>query len=231
MIVILWTGLLAGAIHVLSGPDHLAALAPLSLKARGRAWTVGLRWGLGHSSGVLLVGLVALAVKGLIDIEALSSWGEKLVGVVLIAVGLWGFRSLARDRVHTHVHTHPGEEGAPHLHLHVHHPGEEAADEKPHVHAHTAFFVGTIHGLAGTSHLLGILPALALPGVAGTSAYLLSFVSGSVAGMVAFAAVLGIAPAKPGTRAYTGMLGTASALAIFVGVGWILVPMLGYRLP
>jgi len=53
------TGLLAGGVHVLSGPDHLAAVAPLAVQDRS-AWRSGLRWGLGHSSGVLLVGVLSL---------------------------------------------------------------------------------------------------------------------------------------------------------------------------
>lgn len=231
MVVILGSGLLAGAVHVLSGPDHLAALAPLSLRARRSAWAVGLRWGLGHSSGVLFVGLIAMVLKEFIHLEALSAWGDRLVGVVLIGVGLWGFRSLSRDRVHAHTHTHPGEGGEAHTHVHVHSPGEDHSPTGTHVHGHTAFLVGTLHGLAGTSHLLGVLPALALPSVAGTSIYLLSFAVGSIAAMIAFATVLGVSTARPGTRAYVGLLGSTSALAIFVGVGWIVVPLLGYRLP
>jgi len=52
-------GILAGLLHVFTGPDHLAALAPLSLQAKRRAWAVGFRWGLGHSSGVLVVAAIA----------------------------------------------------------------------------------------------------------------------------------------------------------------------------
>jgi len=61
------TGLLAGAFHVLSGPDHLAAVAPLALSSEGRhAWREGWRWGLGHTAGVIVVALVALALRGLL---------------------------------------------------------------------------------------------------------------------------------------------------------------------
>ena len=54
-------------------------------------------------------------------------------------------------------------------------------------HGHTAFFAGTLHGVAGTAHILGILPAVALPGLWASSAYLLAFGAGTVAAMAAFA--------------------------------------------
>ena len=47
------TGLLAGALHVVATPDHLAILAPFSVEARRGAWRVGLRWGLGHAFGLV----------------------------------------------------------------------------------------------------------------------------------------------------------------------------------
>src|SRR4029079_8802240 len=99
-------GLLAGLLHVFAGPDHLAALAPLSLKAGRRAWAVGLRWGLGHSSGVLVVAAVAFVLRQVVHLEAWSGWGERLVGVTMIGLGLWGLRSLFRERLHAHEHDH-----------------------------------------------------------------------------------------------------------------------------
>ena len=76
-------GLTAGLIHVLSGPDHLAAVAPLA-GGRRRAWHAGFLWGLGHSGGVLAVGLLTLALRGALPIDALSSWSERIVGVTPI---------------------------------------------------------------------------------------------------------------------------------------------------
>src|SRR5512136_1769586 len=97
-------GLAAGLIHVLSGPDHLAAVAPLALNARERHWQPGLNWGMGHTAGVLLVGLLALLLREVLPIEALSSWGERLVGVVLIGIGVWGARRAAGLTIHVHEH-------------------------------------------------------------------------------------------------------------------------------
>ena len=102
-------GLLAGLLHVFAGPDHLAALAPLSLQARKRAWAVGLRWGLGHSSGVLVVAAIAFGLRQVVHVEELSGWGERLVGATMIVLGLWGLRSLFRERLHAHEHDHSGQ--------------------------------------------------------------------------------------------------------------------------
>ena len=85
-------GLSAGTIHALSGPDHLSAVAPLVINERSRRWRMGLFWGIGHSLGVWLIGLIALVLRGFLPLDALSSWSERLVGVVLIGVGLWGLR-------------------------------------------------------------------------------------------------------------------------------------------
>src|SRR5580765_6930289 len=100
------TGAIAGAVHVWSGPDHLAAIAPLAVRRPRRAWLPGMRWGLGHSAGVGLIGL-------------LSSWGERLVGVMLFGIGLWALHRALRQNVHAHKHEHDGEAHV-HLHTHVH---------------------------------------------------------------------------------------------------------------
>lgn len=222
------TGLIAGLIHVFSGPDHLAALAPLSLQARRRAWTVGLRWGVGHSSGVLLVAAIAFGLRQVVDFEALSGWGERLVGATMIVLGLWGLRSLFRDRLHAHEHQH---EGHGHVHFHVH--GTAQAHEAPaaHAHTHAAFWVGTLHGLAGTAHLIGVLPSLALPTGRETAGYLLAFATGTIVAMTVFAAAVGWSAPSRSLRAYRWGLGAASVLCALTGVAWILLPIYGVPLP
>src|SRR5439155_5176637 len=120
-------------------------------------------------------------------------------------------------------------DGAEHVHFHIH--GEEGHEApRAHVHTHAAFLVGTLHGLAGTSHLLGVLPSLALPSWRHTAGYLATFAAGTIAAMILFAAAVGrIAPA----RAEDGMvftrwaLGVASALCALVGVAWIALPLFG----
>ena len=220
-------GLLAGLLHVFAGADHLAALAPLSLRAGRRGWTVGLRWGLGHSAGVVVVAVVVFGLRQVLPLEAMSTWGERLVGVTMIALGLWGLRSLFRDRLHAHEHTHGGKG---HVHFHVHQPDEDHRAASAHVHTHAAFWVGTLHGLAGTAHLVGVLPSLALPTGAETAGYLTAFAIGTIVAMTAFAAAVGVT-APGGLRVRRWALGTASALCALTGVAWIVLPLYGVPLP
>src|SRR5438046_1963326 len=82
------TGLIAGIIHVWSGPDHLAAIAPLAVRSPRRAWAPGARWGMGHSAGVAVIGLLSLWLRDLLPVKMLSNWGERCVGIMLIMLML-----------------------------------------------------------------------------------------------------------------------------------------------
>src|SRR6267142_713583 len=95
------TGLIAGTVHVLTGPDHLTAIAPLAVRRPARAWVPGVRWGIGHSAGVALVGLLSLWLRDLLPVAMLSSWGERLVGVMLFGIGFWALRRGLKQNVHT----------------------------------------------------------------------------------------------------------------------------------
>jgi ABC-type nickel/cobalt efflux system permease component RcnA len=219
-------GLVAGMVHVLSGPDHLAAIAPLAADGRRATWKAGFVWGLGHTSGVLLVGGLALLVREVLPIEAISSVSERLVGVALIGVGLWGLRRALASRLHVHEHEH---DGSSHAHVHVH-AGRDAHaphDDTPgHDHMHASLGFGVLHGLAGSSHVLGVLPALALPTRTAAVAYLLAYGVGSVAAMTAFSSAIGALAGRArtrGSRLYQRMLYTCSGAAILVGAAWLII--------
>jgi hypothetical protein len=207
------TGLFAGLVHVWSGPDHLAAVAPLSVQRSRRSWSVGVRWGLGHSSGVLLIGLIALLFREALPLGNVSSVAERLVGIVLIGIGIWGMRQAFSQRVHSHPHRH-GDDS--HTHFHVH-----ATENRRHVHTHAAFAIGSLHGVAGSSHFIGVLPALAFPNVLATAGYLAGYAAGTVIGMAGFSAVIGAHHdrLKPGQQ--TVVTWACSCVALIVGVYWI----------
>jgi hypothetical protein len=197
-------GLSAGIIHALSGPDHLSAVAPLVINERSRRWRMGLFWGIGHSLGVWLIGLIALALRGVLPVERLSSWSERLVGVVLIGVGLWGLRRAFLARL-----------PAPHVH-------EDQPKGRP---GRAAVMIGGLHGLAGSSHILGLLPALALPSRWASFAYVVGFGLGAVAGMTIFSSTFGLIAHRitgRGQLAYQALLASFSAAAIVVGGYWLM---------
>ena len=219
------TGFLAGLLHVLAGPDHLAAIAPLAVDGARRAWITGLRWGLGHASGVVVVGVLSLLLREVLPVAWLSAWAERAVGVVLIGIGLWSFRRSLTRHVHTHEHEH---DGARHIHVHLHADGtahhHAPVATSAHAHPHAAFGIGTLHGFAGSSHFLGVLPALAFSTRGAAVGYLVAFGLGTVAAMVLFSTAIGLASTRlagRSTAAYRWWLHGCSGASVVVGGYWL----------
>lgn len=207
------SGALAGVVHVLSGPDHLAAVAPLAIADRRRGWLTGLTWGIGHTAGVVTVAMLAVLLRDVLPpIDLISAWSERLVGAALIAVGFWALRAGLRIRSAAHVH-------GPLTHAHVHVQGRPGITRRI-GHAHTSFLMGILHGVAGSSHFLGVLPALALPTRAAALVYIAAFGAASIASMASVGAALG---AAPGPRARGAFMLSAAALAFIVGGAWLFV--------
>jgi hypothetical protein len=96
------TGLSSGAVHAVTGPDHLLGLGPLALERKKRAWRVGLAWGVGHSAGTALVVGTALAffgTAGVAPLAMLSSVGDRVGGAALLAMGLFALVKSLREGV------------------------------------------------------------------------------------------------------------------------------------
>ena len=79
------TGGALGVFHVLTGPDHLTAIAAIAAGGRWRAFPLGLRWGFGHSTGLLA--MTAVFLLGDVSLEALAPKCEAVVGVFMVALG------------------------------------------------------------------------------------------------------------------------------------------------
>jgi len=85
-----------GVVHVLTGPDHLSALITLSANVeKCRAFWYGVNWGLGHSTGVLVVGAIMIAFdesqEEEIDLPKIVSIVlESIVGIAMILMGVYG---------------------------------------------------------------------------------------------------------------------------------------------
>lgn len=189
-----FAGLAAGLLHVVSGPDHLAAVAPLAADGERSQWKLGMQWGVGHTAGVLLIAVLLLALKEQLPLDLISIYSERIVGLSLIAIGAWGVWKATRAAV------------------------------TPHSHAGASFAMGTIHGLAGSSHLFGVLPALAFSARAESMLYLAGFGIGAIAGMSAFAGGIGLLSSRWGRgrqRRYSGLLYASSVAALIVGGFWL----------
>ena len=163
MLISIITGVAAGAIHVVGGVDHLVAMAPVAMRHPRIALRNGLAWGVGHSAGVLLLSTIAILVKDLAHIERVSSFAEFSVGIALLVVGALAIRTSLGLNIHAHFHNH--ENGRKHEHIHLHFGGRQ----KHNPHAHTSTSLGVLHGLAGASHLLAVIPAMALPPIGAIS--------------------------------------------------------------
>ncbi|MCZ6455898.1 MAG: sulfite exporter TauE/SafE family protein [Actinobacteria bacterium] len=205
------TGLAAGILHVFSGVDHLAALAPIAVQDPSQAGRIGGFWGLGHGIGVTVVGGVGLLLRSLADINAWSMWAEFIVGFLLIGVGFWAIYRAGRVEIHDHPHVH---DAISHRHLHPHEPDDRT-------HHHAALGVGIFHGMAGSGYLFGVLPALALPTTQAVI-YLVAFLLASVVGMSMFAFGLGVMVRRSGSEWVTRLMYGSGVLAVVVGVFWVI---------
>lgn len=227
----LFAGLAAGLVHVLSGPDHLVAVAPLAADEDRPHWRAGFQWGLGHTVGVLIIGGFLLGFREVLPIDAISIYSERIVGLALIGVGIWGAYRATRLQVHRH--HHPG--GAVHAHvkradgrapvMEEHDAQHKHPRLHGHAQTHASFLMGVIHGLAGSSHVFGVLPALALSTRIDAAAYLGGFGIGAIAAMTAFAALVGVLARSVGRRdlgAHRGILYACSISAVLVGGFWLM---------
>lgn len=214
---IVLTGALAGLVHVLMGPDHLAAVTPLAVAEQRRGWLAGWTWGLGHASGVIVVAVLAVLLRSLLPpIAVISAWSERIVGVGLIGIGLWALRRSFRIDAAPHAHGR-----IRHGHLHVRRGPKWLRAVG---HAHASFYMGILHGVAGSSHFFGVLPALALPTLGSSLSYILAFGVGTVTAMTGFAAVVGLAGhrAPQGGGLQRAMMLASGVLAILVGGVWLI---------
>jgi hypothetical protein len=90
----------------MTGPDHLSALATLSANVWGlQAFWLGIRWGIGHSAGLLLVGGIFLGITlstsaDSFEIpEGAANSFELVVGVFMLVLGAYGLqRAFAKKR-------------------------------------------------------------------------------------------------------------------------------------
>ena len=108
------TGIGLGFFHVLTGPDHLSALACLCASQTWlKSFFLGLRWGIGHSFGLLLVGSILIfrdwyhrrkdendTNTDFVDVpDNLSHLFESFVGFFMIFLGVVFLRRALRKRL------------------------------------------------------------------------------------------------------------------------------------
>lgn len=217
------SALFLGALHALE-VDHMVAVGAFIGGRPKIAESIGfgVRWGVGHSVAVMVVG-GAIAALSLDVPESINVWGERLVGVALIALGIWAFRRAGRLHLHrpadhgdhAHLHAHP-EAAQSHRH------GHEHVDSGKH-HRHGSTLVGAVHGLAGSAPVVALIPVALMDNLVSAFGYLLAFGVGTIAAMALFAAVASFAVSGIGRSLQTlRMIARLMAVASgCVGVWWL----------
>ena len=214
MHAVILTGILAGLIHVFSGADHLIAMAPSAINSPKIALKNSFSWGLGHSSGVVLLTVLAIFIKDITPLNNFSNIAELLVGISLLFVGVYAIKNSFQLSIHTHSHKH--ENGIAHRHYHFH--MKEQKNNNKHSHALTG--MGLLHGIAGSSHFLAILPALALS-LTNACAYLISYLIGSLISMNLFTCLISFTTLNTGQKFIKRLIAFAGGLSFSMGLFWI----------
>ena len=229
------TGFVASVAHVVTGPDHLAAVTPLAIDSRKSSWMIGLAWGLGHTIGMLLIGMLFVLFKEMLPVDLISKHSETVIGLLLIGIGTWAIVRAYRNHTHgnlphPHVHTQPFFFA--HIHRHTHdvsssHDHEHAG--KTRQNAFTALSIGIVHGFAGFSHLFALLPSLALPTIWASVVYVIAFASGTIMTMILFSFILGIVAFRSAVsdrqRFLKWFTFGGGLLAIAIGILWLIKPV------
>ncbi|KAL1541171.1 Chloroplast protein FOR GROWTH AND FERTILITY 2 [Salvia divinorum] len=221
-----WTGFFAGCLHTLSGPDHLAALAPLSIgRSKMESAAVGALWGCGHDAGQVLFGLLFLILKDRLHIEVIRTWGTRVVGLTLLVIGGMGIREASEVPVPC-VALENGECDVSEYEALVSQPvGKKKI-------GFATFATGIVHGLQPDA-LMMILPALALPSRLAGAAFLLMFLVGTVIAMGSYTVFIGSCSEalKERVPRITEKLTWASSLiAIALGLSLLVSQYFGFSL-
>ena len=214
MQAVIFTGIVAGFVHVVSGADHLIAMAPAAINNPQRALKNSFSWGLGHSSGVLLLAFLAIFIKDITSLSKFSNIAEFLVGISLLFVGVFAIRNSFQLNIHLHSHRHKNGIAHRHLHLHV----KEQKNNNKHSHALTG--LGLLHGIAGGSHFIAVLPALALP-ITSACLYLISYLMGSLISMNLFTCLISFTTFKASQKFIKSLIALAGGLSFSMGLFWI----------
>lgn len=183
-------GLILGIKHALDA-DHLIAVSTIVSEHRSLKWAslIGAFWGLGHTATLFVVGLLVIGLRLTIS-PRLALGLEFSVAIMLVILGiniLW--RSFRVEKIHLHAHNHSPET---HAHFHIH--GER---EEIHAHPHPfksmrkPFFVGMVHGLAGSAALM-LLVLTTIPSPLAGLLYIVIFGFGSVGGMLVLSSLIGL---------------------------------------
>lgn len=223
--IALGTAGMLGFLHALE-VDHMVAVTTFVSRrpTLASATQFGVRWGVGHAIAVLAAGGLLL-VTGIRWPARYEPLGEGLVGLMLVGLGGWALASARK------LHLHSEEEHGGHAHLHVHQRrgthghlhGPGSLPDRPHHHGGITL-VGLLHGLAGSSGVVALVPVTMMNRVGLGLGYLTVFGLGVTIAMTLFALVAAGAVRRASTRSLAWgrrSVALVGLLAMGVGVWWM----------
>jgi|LauGreDrversion4_2_1035121.scaffolds.fasta_scaffold09466_3 hypothetical protein len=174
----------AGFTHAFES-DHIIAVSNMVVKRNKiiKAMKEGMFWGLGHTSTILLIGILFLFLKYKIS-QNTYKYLEAIVGVMLVFLGLFRlFQWVIKAKTDRH--------NTKNLNLEIHNQSS-----KKYVNTYLpVYIVGLIHGLAGSGALLLVIISQTNT-IANGLKYIFFFGVGSIFGMIIAASLLNLPLSK-----------------------------------
>jgi high-affinity nickel permease len=199
LLFVLVIAVLLGLRHA-SDPDHLAAVTTLVTNGRGGATRLGLTWGLGHASSLMLFGVPIVVWKAYLPTRVEQS-AEVTIGLVIMALALW---LLLRWRRGAFAHDH--------AHLRV--PPTRTPWQ--------AYGIGLVHGVAGSGGV-GVLLLAAIHSQIVALVALTLFAGGTAISMTLLSTGFGAILGRPGAQRAFGRIAPAfGAFGLFFGTWYAL---------
>ncbi len=224
--VVLMVSLFLGLRHA-SDPDHLAAVTTLIASDKDhdkikKAGLMGLLWGLGHGTTLVLLGLPLVLFNRFLP-EPVQQAAEMLIGAIIVLLAVRLLMRWRRGLYHVHVHKHDDRE-APHRHVHSH------KESEAHRHEHavgrrtplSAYGIGLVHGIGGSGGLTLLLLST-ISNRAEAAAALLIFAVGTAVSMALLSTLFGLAIAGgPIARNFERVAPVLGVLGVAFGVWYAL---------
>ncbi|CAA9460129.1 MAG: Nickel transporter UreH [uncultured Rubrobacteraceae bacterium] len=190
--VVLLISLFLGLRHA-SDPDHLAAVTTLiaseeERKQARKAGLLGLFWGLGHGTTLIILGLPLVLFNRFLP-ERVSQIAEVAIGLVIVSLAVRLLLRWRRGFYHVHAHDHDGQ--PEHRHVHSH---KESVSHEHDILKRTpfsAYGIGLVHGIGGSGGLTLLLLST-ISNQTEAAVALLIFAAGTAASMAILSTAFGL---------------------------------------
>lgn len=222
--------LVAGILHSFE-PDHITAVSVLAsehaVKKKRISWSVVFRasqWALGHSVTLLIFGVIALIFKESLElyVKNISSWADMAIGPIMILLGIQAIRS--NYKINEMISENKKIKAHDHLlfdSLHLHGKAGEEIALNP---ITRSFWVGMLHGLAGTGGVLTTALVISAPTIGGSVMVLVIESIGIILAMGVYSYVLISTMSRfleKNLMIFKWMNGIAGLASIIIGFIWV----------